>query len=891
MNRSTSDGILVFDRYYCKRPSTVRLIVQRALLCSCLSASIMLYIFSQYDLHIYQGVVGLVSGFSAAFFYLLFAFVPRRYAVPSIALLSSFLIYFNFEEFWRRFSYFVDEFLLLFDGRFFAPHKVLIHDKVQLLYSNQYYSEGMILGSVILCLLVSMVCALGFKNRLRVLPSLITFFVLCIPGLASETIEINLLFIPVVVSFAILFAISHNYRNGPAVTRVGSSVYRSQVIAEEKAFYKKTASAPYLKRLSMRLNFYSKYTTNGVYCAFFMAVSLIIGLSVFGTGDSINYSELFNQLFSNNSSDTNDTSIDDSKLSDYFADINNKSDRLNITSPGNGNKNVIRVSFTGEDNIYLRGDIGVDFDGKGWTTVSTDETEWINSGLNESYRPCEIVVVNTLLDAVNSDTALMTTSEITIDYLCETDIVFLPSYTEDYSYYNNSNFEIHGDFVVRVPDTAGDYINSVRCTALLHDLDAMGVTPKNNLEMMLSLFDHYNLDLNGYYGAVVIEMADYTDVLSEYSEYVNNNYLDVPITSKRFINDFMVANNLDKSSIDAGDADIPDPNDTLFRYSAAQKISDFLSENYAYSLTANNGSIDPLRNFLTRTKSGHCSLYATAMTLMLRELDIPARYCTGFSIYPEAIEGNSIELKEKNLHAWVEVYIEELGWVTFDPTAAAVSSAMANSTTTRPDDPVNKPADTTDSDGSYESTESKENKEDTSESVPTEDSTTEAESTDTPDIPDTNEASDEQAINIPVWIWIVLICAIVIAAIIIFIVLTYQKAAKLAHNVLSHAESLTSYEIYSCMIDILDYKDIRPQSGQLPTEFYNVCDEILGTSVSKNADIVQAAAFRKTELSDTDKKVLSSLLSDVYVKCCNGNPLKRYGIRKIVGKYTVKGKT
>jgi transglutaminase-like putative cysteine protease len=98
-----------------------------------------------------------------------------------------------------------------------------------------------------------------------------------------------------------------------------------------------------------------------------------------------------------------------------------------------------------------------------------------------------------------------------------------------------------------------------------------------------------------------------------------------------------------------------------------------LQENYVYSLTAENDSENPVMSFLTETKSGHCSLYASAMTLIMRELGFPARYCTGFVVNPAGTEGH-VTLRARNLHAWCEVYLGELGWVTFDPTGSAANT-------------------------------------------------------------------------------------------------------------------------------------------------------------------------------------------------------------------------
>lgn len=60
--------------------------------------------------------------------------------------------------------------------------------------------------------------------------------------------------------------------------------------------------------------------------------------------------------------------------------------------------------------------------------------------------------------------------------------------------------------------------------------------------------------------------------------------------------------------------------------------------------------------------------YAVAMSLMARSLDIPTRVVMGF--YPENHPegGGPIQIKGKDVHAWVEVNFENVGWVALDPT-------------------------------------------------------------------------------------------------------------------------------------------------------------------------------------------------------------------------------
>jgi hypothetical protein len=62
--------------------------------------------------------------------------------------------------------------------------------------------------------------------------------------------------------------------------------------------------------------------------------------------------------------------------------------------------------------------------------------------------------------------------------------------------------------------------------------------------------------------------------------------------------------------------------------------------------------------------------YAVAMSLMLRHLGIPSRVVMGFYPEPTSPENGAGEVKitGKDVHAWVEVAFERVGWVSFDPT-------------------------------------------------------------------------------------------------------------------------------------------------------------------------------------------------------------------------------
>ncbi|WP_051405163.1 transglutaminase TgpA family protein [Bacillus cihuensis] len=79
---------------------------------------------------------------------------------------------------------------------------------------------------------------------------------------------------------------------------------------------------------------------------------------------------------------------------------------------------------------------------------------------------------------------------------------------------------------------------------------------------------------------------------------------------------------------------------------------------------------DYVDQFLFETLRGYCDNFSTAMVVLLRSLDIPARWAKGYSDGVATIKnGESIYMiTNNNAHSWVEVYFPEVGWVPFEPT-------------------------------------------------------------------------------------------------------------------------------------------------------------------------------------------------------------------------------
>lgn len=100
--------------------------------------------------------------------------------------------------------------------------------------------------------------------------------------------------------------------------------------------------------------------------------------------------------------------------------------------------------------------------------------------------------------------------------------------------------------------------------------------------------------------------------------------------------------------------------------------------NFVYSTEVDTGhSSLVLEDWLTdRTSSnfrtGYCEQFAAAMGVMARTLEIPSRVVWGFT--PGEVESQDdgaserVVVRDRNAHAWVEIWLEPYGWVQFDPT-------------------------------------------------------------------------------------------------------------------------------------------------------------------------------------------------------------------------------
>ena len=92
--------------------------------------------------------------------------------------------------------------------------------------------------------------------------------------------------------------------------------------------------------------------------------------------------------------------------------------------------------------------------------------------------------------------------------------------------------------------------------------------------------------------------------------------------------------------------------------SKAAAIQRYFRSQFTYSLDAPQppSGEEPIEYFLKSRHGAHCEYFATGAALMLRAVDVPCRYVTGYVVDELADSGDYWIARNRNAHAWVEAY-------------------------------------------------------------------------------------------------------------------------------------------------------------------------------------------------------------------------------------------
>ncbi len=100
----------------------------------------------------------------------------------------------------------------------------------------------------------------------------------------------------------------------------------------------------------------------------------------------------------------------------------------------------------------------------------------------------------------------------------------------------------------------------------------------------------------------------------------------------------------------------------------------FREQEYYYTLQppllGNQRGEQALDQFYFQSKAGFCEHYASSFAFLMRAAGIPTRLVVGYLGGEYNPQGQFYTIKQRDAHAWTEVWLQNKGWQRVDPTAA-----------------------------------------------------------------------------------------------------------------------------------------------------------------------------------------------------------------------------
>ncbi len=196
-----------------------------------------------------------------------------------------------------------------------------------------------------------------------------------------------------------------------------------------------------------------------------------------------------------------------------------------------------------------------------------------------------------------------------------------------------------------------------------------------NADPYLRAYERYQVEAS----LSTVTVADLKAAGTDYPEWITERYLEVPSEITPRMRDLA-------RQIAAGH-ETP--------YEIVEAVTSYLRNNIAYTKTIPQvpQGREQLDWFLFDLRQGFCNFYASSEVMMLRSLGIPARLSVGYlsgerqggqeSNIPGA-RTVSFVVRQRDSHAWPEVYFPGIGWIEFEPTASERAIVRPLGTNTDP---------------------------------------------------------------------------------------------------------------------------------------------------------------------------------------------------------------
>lgn len=323
------------------------------------------------------------------------------------------------------------------------------------------------------------------------------------------------------------------------------------------------------------------------------------------------------------------------------------------------------------ETVYLKGFVGIEYTGDSWT--SSINTITAIPDIYEDEKKTDVYMdftafmeADRLKYYMDSDGQYALKGKMTIENVdANPGYVYLPYYTTRNSIYET----VSGNS--SMPDQSYQMNNHV----------ITGIFPTRTRKTYVfypavSQLQDLTFPTVDAYADSFSSASDEMSYLSSYKDYCYDTYTYVP-------------------------SNLIDPikkvvNKTGFGSNTAEKVKlveQYFLDNYSYSMSPGTTprNEDFIQYFLTNQNQGYCAHFASAATMILRYMGVPARYVEGYVIsasaisnsentqeaYDDYILGTSpigktgviqVEISDANAHAWVEVYSDGFGWVPVEVT-------------------------------------------------------------------------------------------------------------------------------------------------------------------------------------------------------------------------------
>lgn len=132
-------------------------------------------------------------------------------------------------------------------------------------------------------------------------------------------------------------------------------------------------------------------------------------------------------------------------------------------------------------------------------------------------------------------------------------------------------------------------------------------------------------------------------------------------------------------------------------YEAMKQLETHFNDTSVFTYSLENQPIPPEKDvvdWLLQTRQGYCTYYASAMAIMGRQLGIPTRVVSGFSQGHFDPQRNKWIVDGSDAHSWVQAYLPNVGWVSFDPTPTFAPNASPSASAQPTPSPIPTPSPT-----------------------------------------------------------------------------------------------------------------------------------------------------------------------------------------------------